>query len=202
MRLFSTIVGVSLVLFLGCRHDKQVKEQVPASDSLNAGQVSSALDTSNLPKKSAVLGLEPGNIAPDLEFNNPEGKPIKLSSLRGKMVLIDFWASWCLPCRTENPNLVKVYKKYANARFREGDGFTIYSVSLDTKPKRWTEAIQQDGLSWETNVSDLKGWESQAVTAYSLGSIPANFLINGEGVIIARDLRENALETTISALVK
>jgi len=147
-------------------------------------------------------GLEPGNRTPELAFPSPEGKTIALSEFRGKLVLIDFWASWCMPCRIENPNLVQVYHRYKDQEFEGGDGFTIYSVSLDLKKDVWTEAIQSDGLAWEAHVSDLLGWKSVPAAIYQIMSIPSNFLIDGNGIIIAKNLRSEALEHTIRDLVK
>lgn len=130
--------------------------------------------------------------APDLELKNPYGEKIALSSLEGKVVLVDFWASWGKPCRRENPKLVKIYKKYKNARFKGGEkGFTIYSVSIDNHKKDWTRAIELDGLIWKNHVSDLKGWNSKAVKIYGIKAIPKSFLINGEGKIIDKDVVRN-----------
>jgi len=151
---------------------------------------------------SADYGLEIGNKAPDLEFKSPDGKTISLSSLRGKIVLIDFWASWCLPCRIENPNVVRVYQKYKDKDFERGKGFTIYSVSLDTKQKSWVEAIDKDGLVWESHVSDLSGWNSAVVSIYQISAIPSNYLINGDGIIIDKNLRAEALENKINSLIE
>jgi thiol-disulfide isomerase/thioredoxin len=157
-------------------------------------------------KKEAGLdvqvGLEIGNRAPELIGQSPLGKTYTLSELRGKMVLIDFWASWCMPCRIENPNLVKIYRTYKDSKFTGGDGFTIYSVSLDFKKELWTDAIQKDGLAWETHVSDLKGWDAGPAVAYQIMAIPSNFLIDGNGIIIAKNLRAEALGNTIKGMVR
>jgi thiol-disulfide isomerase/thioredoxin len=150
----------------------------------------------------AVVGLGIGNLAPELSLPSPEGKTISLSGYRGKIVLIDFWAAWCMPCRIENPNLVKVYERFKNKKFTSGNGFTIYSISLDHKPDQWMEAIAKDGLSWDAHVSDLKGWKSVPAAMYQVSSIPANVLINGDGIIIAKNLRAEALEKTMEALLK
>jgi peroxiredoxin len=135
-----------------------------------------------------------GALAPDLAFENPEGKILKLSDLRGKVVLLDFWAAWCRPCRMENPNVVSMYKKY------NSKGFEVFSVSLDRDKASWVKAIQDDGLIWPNHVSDLKQWQSQAAKIYGVSSIPSTFLIDKEGKIIAKNLRGAALENALKEL--
>lgn len=151
---------------------------------------------------SVKIGLEPGFRAPELAFSSPDGKTISLSDYRGKVVLIDFWASWCMPCRVENPNLVRIYNTFKDKQFVAGDGFTIFSVSLDKEMNSWTEAIRADGLVWEAHVSDLKGWYAVPAAMYQVSSIPSNFLIDGNGVILAKNLRDEALEKAIRSLLK
>ncbi len=133
--------------------------------------------------------------APDFTANTPEDKPMSLKSFRGKVVLIDFWASWCGPCRRENPNVVLMYNKY------HAKGFEILSVSLDSDKGRWLGAIQQDGLIWN-HVSDLKGWQSEPAKIYSVTSIPQTLLLDKDGKIIARGLRGEQLEDALKNIFK
>ena len=153
-------------------------------------------------KDKPVEGLSIGNKAPELKFKDPNNKEIALSSLKGKMVLIDFWASWCGPCRRENPNVVSAYNKYKDSKFTNGKGFTIYSVSLDQNLDSWKKAIERDGLVWEYHVSDLKYWNSDAAKVYKVQGIPTNWLIDGDGIIVASNLRGAALETALESNLK
>ena len=149
-----------------------------------------------------LIGTAIGNQAPELAFESPDGDIIKLSSLRGQMVLIDFWAAWCPPCRKENPNLVQAYRKYKDASFQNGDGFTIYSVSLDRSEKSWVQAIEDDELESDYHISPLKYRNSQGAAIYGVRSIPSNFLIDGDGIIIAKNLRGPFLESTLEKFIK
>lgn len=148
-----------------------------------------------------VIGLNVGNIAPDIVMKNLKDSSIALSSLRGKMVLIDFWASWCGPCRGENPNIVKTYKAYKDSIYLNGNGFTIFSVSLDKAKKPWEDAIAHDSLIWPYHVSDLKYWQNEAAQRYQVFSIPTNVLIDGNGVIVAKGLRGEQLAKALSTVV-
>ncbi len=153
---------------------------------------------------SGVLdGLRPGNKAPELAYKNPNDSVIKLSSLKGKIVLIDFWASWCGPCRMENPRVVEAYNEYKNKAFKGGEkSFTVYSVSLDMYKQAWQKAIAADKLVWPYHVSDLKQWSSEAAEKYEVSSIPTNWLLDGRGVIIATGLRGEALEKKLESLLE
>jgi thiol-disulfide isomerase/thioredoxin len=132
--------------------------------------------------------------APEIALNNPMGKEIRLSSLRGNYVLIDFWASWCAPCRQESPTVVKMYKKYKDR------GFTVYSVSLDNDRAKWMEAIEKDGLIWPNHVSDLLQWKSPMPQLYGFSGIPHTVLLNPEGNIIGTGLRGASLEQKLKEI--
>ncbi|MDA7836400.1 TlpA family protein disulfide reductase [Salibacteraceae bacterium] len=147
-------------------------------------------------------GVKIGDKAPEISQPGPDGKEMKLSSLKGQIVLIDFWASWCGPCRRENPNVVRAYKKYNKAKFKEAKGFEVFSVSLDNNQGAWAQAIKQDGLIWKYHVSDLKKWRSEAAQLYGVGSIPSSFLIDGNGVVIAKNLRGNQIDLQLDKLIK
>jgi peroxiredoxin len=141
-----------------------------------------------------IKGVAVGDEAPDFTLDNPEGTPVTLSSLRGKYVLIDFWASWCGPCRMENPNVVKMYNKYKDK------GFAIYGVSLDKDKNAWLAAIKKDGLTW-THGSDLKFWNSAVAQTYGVNAIPATYLLDKDGKVIAKNLRGPSLEAKLSELL-
>lgn len=171
------------------------------SCSSNKGN-SSGSETTAIAKREIKPGINIGERAPDLVFKSPDGEKISLTSLRGKMVLIDFWAAWCSPCRMENPNLVKTYQKYKDKNFANGSGFAIYSVSLDKSKEDWMGAIVKDGLEWESHISDLKGWQSVPAAMYGVMGIPMNFLVDGNGIIVAKNLRGEYLNNKLKELLK
>ncbi len=138
--------------------------------------------------------FEPGNEVPNITQNDPSGNPRSLYDLRGKVVLIDFWAAWCRPCRAENPNVVKLYNKYNK------DGFDVFSVSLDKTQDKWVAAIEKDGLVWPNHVSDLKYWSSEAAQLYNVKSIPFTVLIDREGKVINTKLRGPALQSKLEEI--
>lgn len=145
-------------------------------------------------------GTDVGNKAPELTYKNPNGEFMSLSELNGKVVIIDFWASWCGPCRRENPHVAALYKQHKKTKFKNGNGLAIYSVSLDTKKSSWMKALNDDQLYWEHHVSDLKGWNSAGAAIYGVRSIPQTFIIDGKGIIIAKNLRDKELDDFLDEL--
>lgn len=152
-------------------------------------------DYKELAKRAETLNnVAIGQSAVDFALNDPEGNPIALSSFKGKYLLVDFWASWCRPCRMENPNVVNVYKDYKDK------GFEILGVSFDEDKAKWLEAIQADQLTW-AHISDLKGWKSMAAGLYAVNSIPHTVLIDPDGIIIAKNLRGDELRQKLAELI-
>ncbi len=148
------------------------------------------------------VGTGIGQKAPNIKLRNPDGDSITLNDLQGQMVLIDFWASWCGPCRRENPVVVKAYHQFKDKDFKEGKGFTVFSVSLDKTLAAWKQAIKDDKLDWPYHVSDLAGWNNRAAVMYGVNGIPMNFLVNKDGVIVAKNLKGHALKATLDKLAK
>lgn len=168
--------------------DSSLTMKYPSSDAVkDLNEMVVAFKEQN---KHLTIGKE----APDIALPSPDGDTVLLSSLRGKYVLLDFWASWCSPCREENPYLVSAYKQF-NDR-----GFEIYQVSLDKTKEAWIKGIEEDNLDW-VHVSDLQFWNSQAARLYKIREIPSNFLLDPEGKIIARNLRGQQLENTLSEVI-
>jgi len=167
-----------------------VKVRDALADQYGASPFYQGLDQ----KTQQVSRFMPGSDVPEINLPNPDGNLIPLSSLRGKVVLIDFWASWCKPCRMENPNVVAAYQKYKDK------GFTVYGVSLDRNKEAWVKAIQQDNLTW-THVSDLKFWQSEAARAYGVSGIPFALLIDQDGKVIGKNLRGQKLFNTLEKVL-
>ena len=146
-------------------------------------------------RMAKLRSVQVGQPAPDFTMPTIDDKTIKLSSLKGKYVMIDFWASWCQPCRQENPNVVKMYNKY------KSKNFTILGISLDKDPVAWKQAVQQDGLSW-THASELSDFDGPTVRAYQVQAIPASFIIDPSGKIIAKNLRAEELDSFLAKTLR
>lgn len=174
--------------------EKYPDSEYPALIEKDIESLNAQLNQLNNPQFNAPIGAKEFEYAPEIVMNDRDGNPQALSSLKGKVVLIDFWASWCGPCRQENPNVVKAYEKYKDK------GFTVFSVSLDEKKDAWLNAIQADNLAWPNHVSELTGWQTKAVTDYGINGIPATFLIDQEGKVIGRNLRGPQLEQKLQSI--
>jgi|JI10StandDraft_1071094.scaffolds.fasta_scaffold82101_3 thiol-disulfide isomerase/thioredoxin len=180
-------------------------DKLPPDDNLDYYKRLDASLTKNLPNNSytkmfnekviELSRLSIGTPAPEISLNTPEGKSIPLSSLKGKVVLLDFWASWCRPCRAENPNVVRIYNTYKDK------GFDVYSVSLDKDKAAWMKAITDDNLIWPSHVSDLGYWQSSVVKQYNISGIPFTCLLDKDGNIVAKGLRGEELELKVKELL-
>lgn len=189
-------MGSSVTAIYGVNYLNK-EEDFPFLDSL-ATRLKQDIPNSRYVKDFAqgidqMRGTTLGQVAPEIALPNPEGEVKKLSDLRGKVVMIDFWAAWCGPCRRENPNVVKLYNKYNDK------GFEVFGVSLDRSKEDWVKAIEKDNLTW-TQVSDLSYFNSEAARTYGIEAIPATILLDREGKIIARNLRGQALEDKLAEI--
>ncbi len=148
------------------------------------------------------IGYNIGDEAPEIKLNKPDSTILALSSFKGNYIIIDFWASWYGPCRRENPNKVSTFNQFKDKTFKKGKKLVMFSVSLDRSYEGWVTAIKSDNLYWENHVSDLAAWQSVAARSYNVNSIPANFLLNDEGIIIAKNIRGEALNLKLTELLE
>lgn len=184
--------------FIVTIYDKEASDHIELYEAIEKALTPRYADNAFVKHVSDIVRttIGPGREAPDIALPDTAGKIRKLSDLRGKVVLLDFWASWCRPCRMENPNVVKLYQAYHDK------GFEIYSVSLDQKREDWLRAISTDGLMWPNHVSDLRGWSSQGGAIYGIKSIPATVLIDRDGRVVARNLRGKELSAKVHELLE
>lgn len=189
------IISLDLITQLAQAKKATTKELNEYFDALDASikELPKAADFKELLTK--LSSIEIGSVAPDFSGPNPEGKTVSLKESLGKVTILDFWASWCGPCRQENPNVVKVYEKYKDK------GLAIVGVSFDEDAARWKKAIEDDKLHW-TQISNLKAWKDPIAKLYNINAIPATFILDEKGVIVARDLRGEDLENKIAELLK
>ncbi len=196
-------IGLMALEHLDLSADRVLAQQVIDSTRVLMGHskahrnLSQRVSTQAKPRQTARRNdlIQPGMAMPDITLTDPEGQERSISDLRGKVVLVDFWASWCGPCRRENPNVVRAWKEYRD------QGFEVFSISLDKDATKWDRAIKQDGLIWPYHVSDLRGWNSTAAERFGISSIPHAILIDRDGTVVATHLRGPQLETELERLL-
>lgn len=174
------------------RVDSILYKKYPESEAVN--KIHSRVEMIKMNYPEEIKRPEVGDKAPDFSIKNPDNKTVRFSDLENEIILLDFWASWCAPCRKENKKLVEIYKKYHSR------GFEIFQVSLDNQYRDWTEAIQEDNLNW-IHGSELQFWDSEVAEKYGVNSIPANYLINKEGKIIGRNLSPEKIDKKLKELI-
>lgn len=181
-----------LLTKMGQMEDEQINEIYdPLSPEIKATRPGREIEA----YMARMAPLAVGQVAPDFTLETPDGKPLSMHSVKGKVKMLDFWASWCAPCRAENPNVVELYKKYSPK------GLEIVGISLDENKDQWKQAIKDDKLSWK-QMSDLKGWESEVVQLYRIGGIPHTVILDENNVIVAKNLRGKKLEQKIAELLQ
>lgn len=184
--MLSALILVLTVGFFSCKSG-----ETPTSEAYEVPEEIKALP------EGITLGLR----APEIVLPDTAGEVKKLSDLQGKLVLVDFWAAWCNPCRRENPELVKVYSEYKDKVFSKGSGFEILSVSLDRNREAWIEAMETDKINWPYALGDMQGARTPPAMDYEIQMIPANFLLDQNGVVIASNLRGASLEEKLKELL-
>lgn len=189
----SYVTPIALLQLMQVTHNTILAESLYKKLNADIQRSSLAVYAKNQISEAKINAI--GSVVPEFSQNDTSGKMVSISSLRGKYVLIDFWASWCRPCREENPNVVNAFKKYASKNF------TVLGVSLDQAKPAWINAIKMDGLTW-THISDLKGWQNDVAGMFRVTSIPQNLLIDPQGKIIAKNLRGEALDNKLESLLK
>ena len=185
--------SLSALFFMNYLEKQYPEEYVRVANSLFSKYPNNGLVKHYKSKAKKMMEIKPGQKAPEITLPNPGGEKVSLSSLRGNIVLIDFWASWCGPCRKASPHLVKLYERFHD------EGFEIFSVSLDKTKENWVKAIKEDNLHW-THVSDLKYWQSIVVDLYNFNGIPHTVLVDREGKVIAKNLRGDKLEQKLEEI--
>lgn len=186
---FSKLIYVLPLVFLAANCNSQKKA------ANNNGEKTEVVTAEETGKPSTMQ-------VPEINQPSPDGQAIALSSLQGNIVLVDFWASWCPPCRAANPELVALYKNFNGKKYKEAKGFEIYSVSLDNDANKWKAAIQKDGLVWKYHVSDLRGWSSAPARDYGVNSIPASLLLDEKGAVVGTNMPLAAMEEYLNSRLK